>query len=716
MEEAQNEHQQITKTVKNEAAAVDEEHDEEEEDPAKSSVLLRRVAEGKLRAKETADAGGAALIVRREVNFVDENGAAQTEQLGAERWSSEMFRPQLGGEEHEAGMTAKAAHLMDFFMELAGKREGRAQACTQMPEAGLAVATQTERTESESKSTQQTQWTDESVFSNSNGQQRHLAEEEGGKHGQNWQQRRRLNTFLKAVEHLVSGIGALADTSPDKSILQHNSNLEFSSRFSTFSLSNSALFKEGRLCAMTVKDPHTISVAIFVPKSDDVRLNRKSFIAEFPLESPEIHPLRLESEWKLGEEEQFNSVWTWFLRLLRCEQEVVAFRYSSDNFSAAFAGLKDGSVVAWDLHAEERPFASLVDAGGGSSAPASASKGPFVLVPCFDTAFSSLIDAKDDESRQMGTSKHRPPIRSSTDDVEMPSSIVALEVLSGEVKAPGVLAQLVTLYESGTVRWWTALDNPPNLQQPFQWPSDAAAGDLDGSYVTREGGGQIKLVQLFTTTRCFGGRKKIGEFCTCMAFLPPMATNLSNSRQSSKVLVGSSAGRIVSVGRGENECVHYSSGGIDRGIEPEEITGIRTCPLKENIFAIITSRRLLFYDQNIRSPILIHSLSNRILSPTLFEWSPSNRASTPFFTVHDGEVLTLWKYKKDTKRLQSFECDLKGEINAKIRATLTWTDQMDSSFVAFLLSDDQVQIHCLERTNSTDAMQFIETLKVENAV
>uniref|UniRef100_A0A183BL98 CNH domain-containing protein n=1 Tax=Globodera pallida TaxID=36090 RepID=A0A183BL98_GLOPA len=145
-----------------------------------------------------------------------------------------------------------------------------------------------------------------------------------------------------------------------------------------------------------------------------------------------------------------------------------------------------------------------------------------------------------------------------------------------------------------------------------------------------------------------------------MAFLPPMATNLSNSRQSSKVLVGSSAGRIVSVGRGENECVHYSSGGIDRGIEPEEITGIRTCPLKENIFAIITSRRLLFYDQNIRSPILIHSLSNRILSPTLFEWSPSNRASTPFFTVHDGEVLTLWKYKKDTKRLQSFECDLKG--------------------------------------------------------
>ncbi|KAL3117063.1 hypothetical protein niasHT_007466 [Heterodera trifolii] len=616
-----------------------EDEKEADDDPVKSSLLLRRIAEsGKLRTKEFGKE--VRTEVRREVNFDDER-------------TSEDLQLHSRSGQSEAKNGERAANLMDFYMELVGKREGKAQAFTQMPEHRLTIGTQTERAENETKETQRSGDGTEEKSAEKGGQQNAKHWAEGSKSGGT----RRLNIFLKAVEHLVDGVLSLAHTSATdhRPMLQHNSNLAFSSRFSAFSLSN-AFFKEGRLCAMAVKDPHTIAAVLFVPKSDDLRLHRKSFVAEFTLESPELQPQRF----------------------LRCEQEVTVFRYAPDNFSAAFAGLKDGSILAWDLLADERSSQRMILAKGATSTPPSESAAftkshLSVLLPCFDTAFCSLSSNSQGDARSRATigtkqQRHR-HFRSTaiggTDGTEMPSAIVAMEIFDNEVKAPGVLAQLVTLSESGTVRWWTALDN----QQQRVSSADFDSAD-QSPYEDRQ---QIKMVPLFAT-KCFGGRLKIaGAFATCMA----LGTK-------GKVLVGTSAGQIVSIGRGggaENECMNYSSGTTE-GAECEEIVNIRPCPSENGIFAVITSKRLLFFEQSV--------------------------------------LVNLWKQKRDTERLQSSECDLRGELKAKVRGTMAWNDRKGSAFVAFLLSNDQIQVHCLEKGHSSDnknaTAHFIEKIRSKNTI
>ncbi|KAL3085236.1 hypothetical protein niasHS_010305 [Heterodera schachtii] len=640
-----------------------EDEKEADDDPVKSSFLLRRIAEGgKLRTKELAK--DVRTEVRREVNFDDE------------RMAEELQMHSRSGQS-EAKNGERAANLMDFYMELVGKREGKAQAFTQMPEHRLTIGTQTERAESETKETQRSGDGTEEKSAEKGGQQNAKQWTEGRKSGGT----RRLNIFLKAVEHLVDGVLSLAHTSATdhRPMLQHNSNLAFSSRFSTFSMSN-AFFKEGRLCAMAVKDPHTIAAVLFVPKSDDLRLHRKSFVAEFALENPELQPQRF----------------------LRCEQEVTVFRYAPDNFSAAFAGLKDGSILAWDLLADERSPQRMIITKGATATPPSESaaftKGHLsVLLPCFDTAFCSLSAKSQGDAGSRATigttTKQKRHFRSAaidgTEGTEMPSAIVAMEMLDNEMKAPGVLAQLVTLSESGTVRWWTALDNQQQRVSSvsFDFADQSPCEDRQ----------QIKMVPLFAT-KCFTGRLKIaGAFATCMA----LGTK-------GKVLVGASGGQIASIGRGggtENECMNYSSGTTE-GAECEEIVNIRPCPSENGIFAVITSKRLLFFEQSVRVPLILFSF---------FRCS-----SALFFTVHGGEVVNLWKQKRDTERLQSSECDLRRELKAKVRETMAWNDRMGSAFVAFLLSNDQIQVHCLEKGHSSDnknAMaQFIEKIRSKNTI
>uniref|UniRef100_A0A915M029 Uncharacterized protein n=1 Tax=Meloidogyne javanica TaxID=6303 RepID=A0A915M029_MELJA len=140
-----------------------------------------------------------------------------------------------------------------------------------------------------------------------------------------------------------------------------------------------------------------------VRQKDNPMQNKKSFIAEFDIEA---------TTWEIG-------------RLMCCDQEIAFLRYAPDN-SVLFGGLKDGSLIAWELLKWRSSIVWETDILVNG-----------VLVPVMNSNFIFCSISEEHWKRNSNTNW-------------ADFRIVGMEVTEGV--GAGVLARLFSLYESGLLR------------------------------------------------------------------------------------------------------------------------------------------------------------------------------------------------------------------------------------------------------------------------
>ncbi|KAI1729463.1 WD repeat-containing protein 60 [Ditylenchus destructor] len=548
----------------------------------------------------------------------------------------------------------KTSPFYEYFQQLAGKEAQKLQAYTQTGEDNLPVACQTESPEVSTATTQHPAHFEFSVNSLEEDASKNLNDSLDKEFLNQYHfkskedQHRRLGDFVDIVGKLFAN---LLSTETSKEIvpihMQHNSNIMLSSRYTTFSVEN--VIKECRTCCIS-RNPvklHTMLFAIYLPHSNEQFLNKKSLLLEFELENP-VNPMRI----------------------FRCENEVTSCCYSADGTTGILAGLKDGSCVLWDLREpDSRNSQRLVWSGSGGT-------GIVLRDPTYDTAAFVMLDT---DSNQL----------------QSESPVVSVLPLSSSSSSQ----QFSSVDEAGILTCWATLDN---YGANRQFESDLGMAPDAKLKLTRISTARhLQRVVKSAKNTGFSQQRTVG----CMESIP---------LDDFHVLLGISNGTVLKVkkAKGDNGGSTGNKAGpnvfyTDKEL-PSEVTAIRFSQFDVQIFAASTyaSRTFLFHSA--------HSQALRMLSPADFhtpdviacrgmpavsmEWSPS--VPNVLYTVYGGERLLVWDIENNGIKI-SDSLDFSGEYRTKIHSTTIWKDgplaDRNNAFMAFALTNGEVQVHCLER-------------------
>uniref|UniRef100_A0A915EM58 BOS complex subunit TMEM147 n=1 Tax=Ditylenchus dipsaci TaxID=166011 RepID=A0A915EM58_9BILA len=482
-------------------------------------------------------------------------------------------------------------------------------------------------------------------------------------------QLQRLTKFVSiAGELLVNLLNAERSEEPFQLHMQHNSNIMLSSRYTTFSVET--IVKECRTSCVT-RSPsrgHNILYAIYIPNSPNPLLNKKSLLLECDLEQP-VSPARI----------------------FHCENEVTCCCYSSDGNTAIFAGLKDGSCVAWDLREPEALHNSRLvwNQSTGNDG------GIALRTPAYDTSYAVL---EKDRLRRMESPMVAITASSSTQTSANSSSSSSSQ-------------QVVTVNEAGTLTVWATLDNY-GINKPFEQDLGMAPE------------AKLKLTRI-STLNCFSS---VPHNSLLKSFGAPTISCVEPvPHDHLHFLVGTTKGNILKVKkiRGQSGASGPRVFSTDKDMLTE-VTCIRFSPFEPEVFAASS------YSSNIFLFHLSHSQPLRVLSPaaissnvsgscrglpvTSLEWSQS--ASQVLYTIHDTEQLLIWDVEGEDGSSASVSDSINfvKEYRSKILATAIWRNgeedkRSTNSFMAFALVSGQVMVHCLEKVVSRKRRQSSDNLK-----
>ncbi|CAK5110420.1 unnamed protein product [Meloidogyne enterolobii] len=369
--------------------------------------------------------------------------------------------------------------------------------------------------------------------------------------------------------------------------------------------------------------------------------NKKSFIAEFDIEA---------TTREIG-------------RLICCEQEIAFLRYAPDN-SVLFGGL-DGSLIAWDLLKWRSSIVWETDILLNG-----------VLIPVMNSNF--IFCSISGEQWKRNSNSNWADFR-----------IVGMEVT--ESVGAGVLARLFSLYESGLLRVLHSMaKNDGNANK-------------EG-----EGNGTIEFV-VVSSTQCFrhidGQRNHLEEFATSLA----ICESNEGAVKRSECFVGTSKGRIIRLNPTNiktSKFFYNCSSQASQGYG-SEITNIKLPQVSSHIFACTTNDQKIFiFNYNESEPIKVISSSRstlstgqRLMSSTLFEWSPSNE--NIFYSINSGEQIIIWKsdllndVMGKTSLIDTF--DFYQQYRNRIHCSTTWKNSSGNGFMALGLANGEVQVHLLNR-------------------
>uniref|UniRef100_A0A914WVP8 WD repeat-containing protein 60 n=1 Tax=Plectus sambesii TaxID=2011161 RepID=A0A914WVP8_9BILA len=132
--------------------------------------------------------------------------------------------------------------------------------------------------------------------------------------------------FTAAAGQLISDLLSEGHMSMDNNKLEHRTSEPFSTGFNTFSLG--ALAKDAQVTAVAYcqQQPNFFVTALYIKDSLAEDIAGKTLIVQWSIDDMEVPVM-----------------------LLLCENMVHSCCYSPNGDTAVFAGLDDGSVVAWDL-------------------------------------------------------------------------------------------------------------------------------------------------------------------------------------------------------------------------------------------------------------------------------------------------------------------------------------------------------------------------------
>uniref|UniRef100_A0A915P2U2 WD_REPEATS_REGION domain-containing protein n=1 Tax=Meloidogyne floridensis TaxID=298350 RepID=A0A915P2U2_9BILA len=362
--------------------------------------------------------------------------------------------------------------------------------------------------------------------------------------------------------------------------------------------------------------------SIFTENTDPMQ-NKKSFIAEFDIEA---------TTREIG-------------RLICCDQEIAFLRYAPDN-SVLFGGLKDGSLIAWDLLKWRSSIVWETDILVNG-----------VLVPAMNSNF--IFCSISEELWKRNSNSNWADFR-----------IVGMEVT--ESVGSGVLARLFSLYESGLLR-----------------VLHSVAKNDGNENKEGEGNGKIEFV-VVSSTQCFrhidGHKNHLEEFATSLAIYE---SNEGAVRRS-ECFVGTSKGRIIRLNPTNiktSKFFYNCSSQVSQGYG-SEITNIKFQRVSSHIFACTTNDQKIFiFNYNESEPIKVISSSRstlstgqRLMSATLFECNENI-----FYSINSGEQIIIWKsdllndVMGKTSPMNTY--DFYQQYRNRIHCSTTWKSSSENGFM-----------------------------------
>ncbi|CAK5077288.1 unnamed protein product [Meloidogyne enterolobii] len=366
--------------------------------------------------------------------------------------------------------------------------------------------------------------------------------------------------------------------------------------------------------------------------------NKKSFIAEFDIEA---------TTREIG-------------RLICCDQEIAFLRYAPDN-SVLFGGL-DGSLIAWDLLKWRSSIVWETDILVNG-----------VLIPVMNSNF--IFCSISEEQWKRNSNSNWADFR-----------IVGMEVT--ESIGAGVLARIFSLYESGLLR-----------------VLHSVAKNNGNENKEGEGNGTIEFV-VVSSIQCFrhidGQRNHLEEFATSLAIYE---SNEGAVRRS-ECFVGTSKGRIIRLNPTNiktSKFFYNCSSQVSQGYG-SEITSIKFPQVSSNIFACTTNDQKIFiFNYNEPEPIKVISSSRstlsigqRLMSSTLFEWSPTYffiifklnhflSNENIFYSINSGEQIIIWKSDLLTDVMVNVgpidSYDFYQQYRNRIHCSTTWKNSSENGFM-----------------------------------
>ncbi|GMR39820.1 hypothetical protein PMAYCL1PPCAC_10015, partial [Pristionchus mayeri] len=275
-----------------------------------------------------------------------------------------MLRNLIGGLERKS--TVLLAHPpvkdYDFYIDMFGNN-GKAQIFTQTGEDNVTEESQTEQEEMVTKWTQQpAQFQDAIGWGAEGGSHSYGHEDEDLAlfRGPSAAQSEALHKFMDVAAGVMFDLLASTRHSGEYFSMQNKSKFSFSAGYNNFQLVPTA--NESKITAITRSktDEYSFLCAFHVLQSNHQSIVRRSLLVEYPLDR-NAPPQRL-----------------------YLAQSVVNSASYSDDGTMLFAGLLDGSIVAWDLYESTTAFdhrLPWLDSRDGIA----------LREPSFDTSFMSSI-------------------------------------------------------------------------------------------------------------------------------------------------------------------------------------------------------------------------------------------------------------------------------------------------------------------------------------
>ncbi|GMT18542.1 hypothetical protein PFISCL1PPCAC_9839, partial [Pristionchus fissidentatus] len=434
----------------------------------------------------------------------------------------------------------------DFYTEMFGN-SGKSQTFTQTGEDNITEESQTEQEETITKWTQHPAQANDDIGWGTEGLRAKYGHEDGDLHifrGQSAAQSEALHKFMDTAAGVMFDLLASTRHNGEYFSMQNKSKFSFSAGFNSFQLVPTANESKITSIARSKTDEYAFLCAFYVVQSNHPSIIKRSLLVEYPLDK-NAPPQRL------------------FLA-----QSIANSTAYSEDGTMVFAGLQDGSIVAWDLYESATNFDHRI--------PWLDSKEGIALrEPSFDTSFMSSIL---NDTRTM--------------------AIISVHVVSSSGSS---IFQLCALDECGTVSTWTV--------ERESKPS-GAQGSRPGSRL------MLTLSSIVRPDATVLRQSPSGYImANCLAAMPD---------DQMQVLIGTDVGFIASISRGKGG--GYSGPRLYKS--PMHVFGevlcIRFSPFEPKILATgLSTGSVSIHKAGQVAPLIILTPPNSSRTPVIsIEWSP----------------------------------------------------------------------------------------------
>ncbi|KHN88986.1 WD repeat-containing protein 60 [Toxocara canis] len=499
----------------------------------------------------------------------------------------------------------------------------------------------------------------------------------------NHMQSERLRKFITVAAQVIIELISAPQIEKDLSSMSHRSNLTFSSGYNIFSLGK--LANASKVTCVRQNNSQLL-VAFFVKESLAEDIVGKSLLVEFKRGEPEAPE-----------------------RVMLCEGEVRCCCYSPDGSSALFAGLADGSCLAFDLQESSSVFEWTL--------PWPETTNELHLrTPAYDTSYRgtswkfdrneeqeapivdihAIGDMQNDSTQsyqvvsinEVGTIYVWAVIHGSSATIDVDFGLrpgATLKMNETDVLKPDKVImnstqsyQVVSINEVGTIYVWAVIHG--------------SSATIDVDFGLRPGATlKMNETDVLKPDKVIMNNS-LGRPCFIVNSMLP------NPLEKRQFLIGTDAGFILNIVR-------------MKGIT---FSGPRTYKAD----AGLSNGRVSLYKLNRAIAILVLIPPKSSRKPvTHVQFSPT--CQSVFYSIHGDLRLLVWNIA--TGKSPVAVCDLTSEIQAKVMCTAIWSqktrrgnEETTFSFLALGLSNGQLQVHALEKINKLETrsslMELIENL------